>query len=185
MEVKGTAVEILPKFVAARFGDEAVKKWIDSLSPNAKKEFSGSIFSFKWYPVKEMLVEPTLKVCELFYKNDLSGAYDIGEYSAEYALKGIYKAFVKFGSPEFLIKKASTIMSNYYHPSTMEVVEMKKGESTLRITRFEDMHQTIELRIKGWMIKALEISGAKNTKVDITKSLAKNDPYTDFVISWG
>jgi len=185
MEVKGTAIEILPKFIATKFGDEAVKKWIDSLSPDAKKEFSGSIFSFKWYPVKEMLVEPTLKVCELFYKNDLSGAYDIGIYSAEYALKGIYKVFVKFGSPEFLIKKASTIMSNYYHPSTMEVADLQKNGSTLRITRFQDMHEVIEQRIKGWMIKALEISGAKNTSVNITNSLTKNDPHTDFVITWG
>ncbi len=180
MEAKGRALEILPKFVVSRFGKESLNRWMNLLSEEARKEFSRGIVSSQWYPLKSFLVDPTLRLCEHFY-GSYQGALEVGRFSAEYALKGVYKLFVKWGSPEFVIRRASTILPTYYRPCAAEVVEVSKGRGTVRITDFREMHPIIELRIKGWMEKALEISGCKNIDITIPKSLTNNDPYTEFV----
>jgi len=184
MEAKGTAIEILPKFVVSRFGRESLGKWISSLPVAAREEFSDGILSFRWYPLKDMLVVPTLRVCQLFYDGDTRGALEIGRFSAEYALKGIYKLFLKVRSPEFLMQRASRILPTYYKPSAMEMVEASKGRATVRVTDFKEMDEIIELRIKGWIEKAVEIAGGRNITCSIPQSLTNNDPHTDFVVTY-
>ena len=184
MEAKGTAIEILPKFVVSRFGRESLEEWISTLPIEARGEFSDGILSFRWYPLKDMLVVPTLRVCQLFYNGNTRGALEIGRFSAEYALRGIYKLFLKVRSPEFLMQRASRILPTYYKPSAMEVVETSRGRTTVRITDFKEMDEIIELRIKGWIEKALEIAGGRNITCSISQSLTKNDPYTDFVVTY-
>jgi hypothetical protein len=184
MEAKGTAIEILPKFVEDRFGPGSLKEWISVLPEEARREFSDGILSFRWYPLKTILVVPTLRVCQLFYDGDTRGALDIGRFSAEYALKGIYKVFLKVRSPEFLIDRASRILPTYYRPSAMEVVEASEGRCTLRVTDFQEMDEVIELRIKGWIEKAGEIAGGRNIACSIRESLTKSSPHTDFVVTY-
>ena len=113
MQVRGEAMLSIPIFILKKFGSKGYNRWLDSISPLAKKVYSNPIDKSEWYPVKEIMIEPTKKVCELFYNNSLRGAWDCGRYSAEYSLKGIYKILVKLRSPAVLIKKGSSIISNY------------------------------------------------------------------------
>lgn len=184
MEVKGTAVESIPLFVKSKFGDEGHRDWLKSLSPKAREQFQSMIITTKWYPMKEMLEEPTLKICELFYNGKIEGAMEQGRFSAEYGLKGIYKVFVKLGSPEFIIGRATAIFVTYYQPSAMEVVNKGDKTQTLRITKFDEPSKVVEHRILGWMEKALEIGGSKSPSAKIVQSMTDGAPFTDFIISW-
>lgn len=184
MKVKGSAVTTLPLFIKETFGEEAFQKWLEALSPEAKDTYSVPILTTNWYPLKTILSEPTQKICELFYNGNIKGAWESGRFSAEHGLRGVYKVFIKFGSVHFLIKKASTILPSYYEPSSIEVIEFGDKKSIVHITKFEDADKTIDQRIGGWMERALEISGCKNVKVDITKSITKGDPITEFKLAW-
>ncbi len=184
MQVKGTAVASIPIFIREKFGEEGFKRWLDSISPEASKVYSSSILVSSWYPLKEILVEPSANICKLFYNGNLSGVWECGRFSAEYGLRGIYKIFVKFGSPGFLIKRASIILPTYYKPSAIEVIENTRDYAILHITQFPEINKLIEFRIAGWMEHALEISGCKDVEIKITKSLTEGDPYTEFQDSW-
>jgi hypothetical protein len=120
MQVNGTAVETVPLFIRNKFGEQGFQKWLQALSPESRKTFETKILSPLWYPLKETLIEPTMKLCELFYNGRLDGAAAQGRYSAEHALKGVYRLFVRLTSPETLVTKKSTIMPTYYQPSSME-----------------------------------------------------------------
>lgn len=183
MQVKGSAVQTLPLFIKSKFGEDALLKWKDSLMESTREEYR-NILPSKWYPLKEILIDPTLKCMELFYNGKTEGAVDQGRFSAEESLKGIYKFFIKFGTPDFIIGKASSILPTYYHPSSMELVEKKEKQLLLRITKFDSPHQVIEFRIKGWIERALEMSGTKFPRVIIKTSMTNGAPYTDFIVSW-
>ncbi|HEY3384572.1 MAG TPA: hypothetical protein VGK32_22665 [Vicinamibacterales bacterium] len=75
-------------------------------------------------------------------------------------------------------------MPTYYQPSAMQVVE--KGDKTirLRITEFETPHTIVEHRIKGWMERALEISGVKSPRATIGLSMASGAHHTEYQITW-
>jgi hypothetical protein len=122
MEVNGAAVVSLPLFIKDRYGEEGFRRWLDSLSEQSREIFSLPVFQSSWYPMKEILVEPTKKLCELFFDGNLKGAWVCGRHSADHGLRGIYKVFVRLSSPEFLINKASVILPTYYRPSKMKVI---------------------------------------------------------------
>jgi hypothetical protein len=184
MKVKGTAVETIPLFIKSKFGEQGFKRWLDAQTPTSHEIFRSSILASAWYPVKDGLIDPTLKFCELFYGGRMDGAIEQGRFSAEHGLKGVYRLFVRLASPETLVGKASTIMPTYYEGSAMEVIEKGNGAAKVRITRFETPHSVIEHRMKGWMERALEMSGAKSPKAEIAASMAKGSPHTDFLVSW-
>ncbi|MFC1528556.1 hypothetical protein ACFL5B_01460 [Candidatus Latescibacterota bacterium] len=184
MEVKGEAVLSLPLFILKKFGSKGYNQWLESISPEAKKVYSKPIHKSDWFPLKEVVVEPTRKICELFFNNSKRGAWEGGRYSAEYGLKGIYKVLVKLATPQILIKKAGPILASYYNSGSLEVAESSKNHVVIRITNFSEMDKIIEYRLGGWMERAIEICGCKNVTVRITKSLTENDPFTEFKISW-
>ncbi len=184
MEVKGTAIITLPPFIKERFGDGGLNQWIAALAPEVREVYPASVLASSWYPLKEFLVKPLRKMCDLFYAGDLKGARESGRFSADYSLKGIYKIFVKLGSPEFMLRRAGTILPLYYTPSEMKVVESGKGQGTMQITKFPDMDHALEIRIAGWMERAIEISGGKQPNIKITRSLTTGDSLSEFHASW-
>jgi len=181
VEVKGTSVYTVPEFVRRKFGSR-YDEWLDSLSPSSRKIIEGAL-AYDWYPLQEALIEPTEKFCDLFYGGEEKGALEMGRFSAEFALKGIYKIFVKIGSPSFVISRASQIFSTYLRPGGMEVVERSSKRVVLHVV-LPESHGLLDLRIAGWMERALEMSGAKEPEIEITRSITKGDTVTEFVARW-
>ena len=182
MEVKGAAVASIPKFVN-KFHSDGYDEWMNSLSPESQ-EIMKEAFTSMWYPIEPSIVEPTTQLCRIFYDGDLKGAWLSGRFSAEMALGGIYKVFIKFGSPGFIIKKASRIMPTYYSPSAMETTDFQARSAILRITDFPNLDAHVEGRIGGWIQKAIELSGCRGVEVTIPKSISHGHSFTEFDISW-
>lgn len=184
VDVKGAAVISIPIFILKKFGQADYEKWLGSLSPEARNVYSSPINKTVWFPLKMIMTEPTAKLCELFFNNSVRGAWECGRYSAEYSLKGVYKALIRLSSPQVIIKRAGSIMESYYRPSKMDVVDTGKAHVTVQITEFTEMDTYIENRIAGWMERALEICGCRNVTVTTTQSLVAFQQYTEFKIHW-
>jgi len=183
MEVKGTAIKTIPEFVKNRFPNE-YGKWYHALSDESKTIFSKRVSLVKWYPIVHALVEPTKLIGELFYNDIEKGAYELGVYSSKSAIKGIYKMLVKVSSPAFIVNRASNIMSNYYKPCIMDVIESTKTSALLSIIEFPEPDIVVDYRIYGWIKTTMEFSRFKNPKIELRKSMGKGDFSTDFFIEW-
>lgn len=184
MFAKGTAILPIPDFIISKFGYESYKKWLNSLTPEAKEVFSDIIKPVNLYPLKEIIIDPTIKLCELFYGGSMIGAKELGRYSADYSLTKMYRLFVKTGSPEYIIQRLSSILPMYYQPCSSEAVELKSNYFLVRVMDFPENNEVIEQRIAGWLERALEISGAAEPSVVITKSCSQNYPYSEFEGKW-
>jgi hypothetical protein len=184
MKVKGTAVSTMPEFIKEYFGNSGHERWLKALSPQAKDVYSSKILLNEWFPLKEILTEPTEKMCELFYSGDPKGAIECGHFSAEKALKGIYHTFVRLGSPEFIAKCATIILPTYFEPSKITVQSIEKGKVAIRIIEFPEISKVVEYRIFGWIERATVISGGKRTSVKLLKSMCDNHPYSELEITW-
>jgi hypothetical protein len=183
MEVKGTAVIAIRDYVKNNFPAD-YKKWLDSLGVESKEIFAGSIDSTKWYMVETAALEPTIKISELFFNNNHNlGAWNSGRYSAEKALSGIYKIFVKATSPAYIIQRASRVFATYYQPCEMRVINSTSTGCVVEISKMEKKYDVIDNRIAGWIEKALEISGAKDVKLSLAVK-PDDDTVRDLIISW-
>jgi hypothetical protein len=183
MRVKGAGVMALDAFVKFKHPDR-YPEWIETLSPPAKEVFTHSILASDFYPMYEILIEPTGKVCDLFYGGDERGAWETGKFSASYALKGVYKIFFKLGSPKFIIDRASRVFNTYYSDGELRVAESSSGRCVLRVVKFPEPYRFIELNIGGWAEGTLELLGCKNVKVEITRSMSKGDAVSEFKAAW-
>jgi len=175
---------VVPRFIKEKFGTSGYKKWLNALPDRVRNAYKRGIVPYKWYPLKEYYLKPVEKLCDFFYHGDFQGALDVGRADAEYALKGFLRLFIKFGTPNFLVKRASVIFPTYYKNSIMEVIENNQKGCLVRVTEFGKMEKINEYTIKGWMINALGMTGAKDVKVIVKQKTFDDEPCTDFIISW-
>jgi hypothetical protein len=183
MEVKGTAVKTIPEFVANKFPNE-FNTWLESLPKESQVIMKDRISLTNWYQIEPALIIPTRKAGELFYKDIPKGAFELGVFSSEQAIKGIYKMLVMVSSPSFIVNRASNIISSYYRPCTMEIVKRAKDMAMLSITEFPNPDVVVDYRIFGWIKSTMSLSKFKNPRVDILKSMGKGDKTTDYLIQW-
>jgi hypothetical protein len=184
MEIKGTAVIAIRDFVKTNYQNR-FNDWLKSLPENVKNIYSGVIDSSQWYPLGEGGLIPTKKTAEMFFEGDYKkGAWNAGQFSAEKALTGIYKIFVKASSPGYIVQRASRIFATYYRPCEMTVVQRTETGVLLEISNMTESDVVIEYRIAGWIQKALEISGAQEINIDFLRSIAQGDPVTQLKIQW-
>ncbi len=183
MEVKGTAVKTIPEFVSAKFPNE-YNAWIESLPEESKNIMTSRISLTNWYPLGPSIIIPTRKAAEMFYKDVIKGSYELGIFSSEQAIKGIYKMLVMVSSPSFIVNRTSSIMTNYYRPCVMDITKRAKDMAIISILEFPMPDVTIDYRIFGWITNTIRVSKFKSPKVEILKSMGKGDSSTDFLIQW-
>ncbi len=184
MEIKGTALIAIRDYVKSNY-PERYDEWLGKLSEKSREIYTGAIDSSKWYPITIAGIEPTRKAIEMFFQGDYQkGAWEAGKFSAQKALTGIYKIFVKASSPGYIIQRASRIFATYYQPCKMEVLDKTDKSVVLEISNMTESDIVIEYRIGGWIEKALEISGANNISVNFPKSIAKGDTVTQLAVTW-
>ena len=183
MEIKGTAVKSITDFVKANYASDFVN-WLKEM-PMASQKIMADVRSNNWYDVEEAAIVPTKMVAKLFFDGDVKkAAWKLGGYSAETALKGIYKIYVKFSSPSHIISRGSRIIEAFYRPSKLEVMDKTANSIRIVFLDFDTKSDVIENRVGGWCEKALEISGCKDVDIKITSSISKGDANTTILCKW-
>jgi hypothetical protein len=98
--------------------------------------------------------------------------------------RGIYKAFVKLGSPEFVIKRIAAVHATYFQGVPIEVQLQGHGKAVVRYTGFEKQHRIMGFAIMGFFKKALEISGATDVVLCFTIPIEEGKAFSELSISW-
>ncbi len=183
MQVKGTSVLATKKFIAAKFGQDGLQRLIEQLPPQSRELYAGTVLASEWYPIAPALFVPTEALCRMFYHGADQGAREVGAFSAEDGLRGIYRFFARMASVETLLEKTASIFHTYYTPGRMEVAERGKQRIVLRMVETDEHDPLFEKRVGGWLDGALRICGNDSHTVGIGTSLAKGDAATEFIIT--
>lgn len=183
MKVKGSSIMAVPAFVQARYPGR-YREWIDALSPESSFIHTHIILATDLYPLYPAMVEPTEKVCDLFFNGDRRGAWESGRFSADYALNGIYKFLYRIGSPQFIIERASRVFSSYYPEGELKVTVSEANKVVLQIVKFPEPYRVLDYDMGGWMEGTLELLKCDRPRVEITKSMSAGDSVTEFVATW-
>lgn len=185
MEIKGTGIKTTRDFVKATFPAQ-YDHWLESLPEKTKALYSSPMINMAgWYPMKEAYQAAIDKIISMFYGGNVkTGAEALGRFSADIALKGIYKLYLMVATPQYLMQRASVVFSTFYAPCEIKVSESSGKSVTMQVPKFPEMTVAVECRIAGWCVRALELCGCKNVQYKITKSLTKGDILTEIVYSW-
>jgi hypothetical protein len=184
MQVKGTGIKTTRDFVKEKF-PKRFDEWIQSLPPESKSLYTGPLEIGKWYDIINSYYVPIEKAVELLYnRNAQKGGEEMGRYSAESTLKGVYKVFLLVATPQYLMKRATSMMQAFYNPSEIEVIELSKKQVVFKIKSFAGITKATEYRFAGWCARALELCNCKQVSYRITSHLALGQPFTAIEFSW-
>jgi hypothetical protein len=183
VQIKGSIVLDTVRAVKTRASEEAYAKIISLLNKDARKVFEGDIFSSTWYPLDDFMSFQKAFIHVLFGRREeilIRGS----ELLFEKQLEGIYKSFIKQGSPEFLLKRLAAVHVTYYKGVSVEVEMDSACKATVRYTGFEKQHYLSQYGIIGFFRKALEISGAKNVAAEFTNKISAGTGIADLSLTW-
>ncbi len=184
MECKGTAVTALVDYVRSTQGEEGVRRLLERLPDDSRALLADKILPSGWYPFVPAFVTPTRVVCELFHGGDVSGAWQVGRYSADSALKGVYKALLVFVSPKTVVERGPGVLAAYYRPLETRVTKLAEGRYGLHLSGMDEPSPIFDRRIAGWTERALEMAGAKDIEIDLVSSASDGAPATEIHFVW-
>jgi hypothetical protein len=183
VEIKGSAIHDAIESLKKRSGEQVFTSVISSLDNESKATFQKIILSSGWYSLDHFskFLESDIRIIA---HGDESELITKAEIIVENQLKGIYKIFVKLGSPEFVLNKLSAIHKSYFRGVSIEIKMTGPNEAKIKYIGFEKQHRLIGFVIIGFYKKALEISGAKQVNTKYTVLIEEEKGYCELVITW-
>ena len=121
-EVKGVIIASTPRMILEKYGQYGLKKWLELISPTARRIYSADINPDAWFPLKEALIEPMANIAQLFFDWDLKkAAWEFGRMSADNRFHGLLKLLVKIPKTSTLVEKAGEYLTGYLIEKSLSV----------------------------------------------------------------
>lgn len=183
LHIKGTAVLDTIEAIKARAGKEELERILACLDDDTREKLQGPISPSSWYSC-----DAFARFLEVDIRETAGGKEEElikrAEAVIEKQLSGIYKMFVRLGSPEFVIRRIAAVHSTYFD-GVQIIPEMKSANSaTIRYVGFSPKHRIMEFAILGFFKKALEISGAKKVDVHYTVPIEAGERFCELALFW-
>ena len=183
VQIKGSAVKETLDRIKTRVGTENFQSVLDILDEPTRKLIEGEIFPSSWYSLD--LFSRFLEIQNRVLAGGKEEVITRGaEAVNERQLRGVYKAFVKVGSPEFVIERVAAVHATYFQGVSIEVKSQGSGKAIIRYTGYEKQHRVMGFAIIGFFRKALELSGAKDGVVYFSTPIEEGKPYCELSLAW-
>lgn len=164
IEIKGTGLISTRTYVQERH-PERYKEWHNSLPDEIRSFYKGFIDSSEWYSIERFYLIPLKNIAELFYGgNEKKAAIEVGRFSADFALNGVYKAFLINANPESLVNSAERVFMMYHRPVDIEIEKIANNKIRITATRLYHKGEIIDYGMIGWCSQALELANCKNVR---------------------
>jgi hypothetical protein len=183
VQIKGSAIKETIDQIKTRAGEDAFRRILGLLDQESQNVLRGEIFSSSWYSLDVFTRFLEVEIRVLANGNEemiTRGAEAVNERQ----LRGIYKAFVKVGSPEFVIERLAAVHTTFFQGVSVNVESLGRGKVLIRYTGFETQHRLIGFAIIGFFNKALELSGTKDVAIHFVTPIQDGKEYSELSIAW-
>lgn len=181
-EVKGSIVKDALTAIEKRVGSEGLERVLSMLKPETRAALEKPL-AIMWYPLNAFTELVEIDCRETAGGNEkelITRAEDV----VDHQLRGIYRVFVRVGSPEFVLKRVANIHQTYFRGIEATARVVPPHEAFVRYTGFSTQHRIMENLIIGFYKKALEISGARNVMAIVTTPIASEAGFAEFRLRW-
>ncbi|HVO10858.1 MAG TPA: hypothetical protein VMX54_08960 [Vicinamibacteria bacterium] len=182
-QVKGTAVLSSLRYLRARFGEQALAGVLSAMPAEDGALLRGLVLASSWYPMG-CLLRLMQEAERQLASQEPRLLQNMGRASCDEGLKGIYKIFLRVGSPGFTIDRAARVLANYYDTGELVVVERGERHVAVELRGLEGSGRQFCERIYGWMQRTLELTGVRNLRSSHSRCVHRGDPVCRFEGSW-
>jgi hypothetical protein len=140
-------------------GPEAYARVLECARPELRELVEAGFLETRWYPY-EIMVELTETIDRVLGNGDGSIAYELGRFSCDQNLTTVMRLLFKFGNLGFLLDRVAKAWGNHYDEGRMIIPRRVVGEEVVVELHDHPYPNRVQcLAIKGWMVRASELSG--------------------------
>lgn len=181
--IKGNIYNLTKEYLVQRFGADALEKIRPQLKPEDYALISKQLIAGLWE--SEITYNNFLTAADkTFGKGDFLLCYDIGHNSALQGIPKIYKIFIRFGDPAFVIKRASNFWSQVHSHGRLEANIMSEHTAIAIVHDYQEPNKSFCYSLMGYIVGVLELSGAKNVQIKETKCRLEGASCCEFLAHW-
>ncbi len=183
IQIKGSVIKGAIENTKEAVGESEFDRLVNLLNEEGKKLFQSPISTSGWYSFDIYTQFLDLLMREKLNGNP-KGLIKASEKATEKQLRGIYSAFVKKGSPEFLVEKMAALHTIYLKGIVIESSMVAPGKGKVKYVGFDIKHAVFEYVLIAFYRKAAQLYGAKDVTVEFTTPIAAGKEYAEIVVSW-
>jgi hypothetical protein len=180
-QIKGTALIDSIAALQRRKGPHALEAVLERMRPSWRELFRGPLSPSGWYSLD---VFAEFLRCTIQPGEPATLLAQRSEAAIEHQLRGVYRMFVKLGTPTFVLKRMAVIHQTYFRGITIEVESIGKRHAFVRYAGFRPQHEILEHVIVGFFRKALELSGARGCFINVVTPIASGRRIAEFELNW-
>lgn len=181
-EIKGSVVKDTLVAIQGRVGTDGLERILGMLNPETRAALERPLASL-WYPL-DAFTELVQVDCRETAGGNEKELIARAEAVVDGQLRGIYRVFVRIGSPEFVLKRIASIHETYFRGVRVEAQVTPANEAYVRYWGLKKQNRIMENLIIGFHKKALEISGAKNVLAMMTKPIGDDGGFAELRLRW-
>ncbi|MDB4970807.1 MAG: hypothetical protein JWN44_6496 [Myxococcales bacterium] len=181
MNVKGTVLKARLRYVEERGGGTAGLAFREALSAHTRQLIDERIRPNSWYPFGAFV-----EMCEVIDrqlgKGDLELCHELGRHACDANLPTLYKIFFRMADVMYVIRRAAAAWRVSYDEGSMTVLGEGDHLVTMRM-EVPTPHRAHCLSVRGWIVRAGELSGAKGVEIE-ERCRLRGDPHCEFTLRW-
>ena len=160
VRTKGTSLAAIVRFVRQNWGRRGLARLAAaSRTPEVLELIDGKVLAGSWYPFAYFT--ELLDNADALFGGGVEGfARREGASCADYDLRGVYRVFVRFTSPSFVIERSGKVWRQYYDSGDLVVLETDDARVLYELRDFGSPHRGHCGTVLGWSERAAELSGA-------------------------
>lgn len=173
IKVKGTGLISTRNYIQNKYPNDA-QQWLESLPQESRALYLNDIKTTQWYPIKEAYYYALFNTANMFFDGDMKKAgIDIGKYSAEFGMNGVFNVIKGISSPHALIKSARKLFALHYKGLEIEIKNIEDDSIELLSTQVSPGNDNMDYRTIGWCLRTFELAGCNNVQYE---RLKQSDP---------
>lgn len=143
-------------------GSEARARVLEALGPEARELMETNPLETQWYPY-DVYIEISEVIDRVLGDGDMRLFEELGAFSCEQTLTGVFRVFFRFGNLRFLLDRASKAWHSQYDFGSMHVEHDPDDRQIVKLTIRDvpNPHIVHYLAIRGWMLKAAELTATE------------------------
>ncbi|MFQ5350144.1 MAG: hypothetical protein ACE5EG_06865 [Thermoanaerobaculia bacterium] len=162
--VKGSSIRSKFEFVRDRFGEAAAR----ALKERFRQRGILPVLDSKMYPFEDYDVV-LRAIAEEFFDGDLSRLAEVGAYSAQQVLTGVYRAFAAGKDFPGFLSRAAVLHERFYSHGGMDVDLEEDGKSCRIVLEGAPTYSESDLYIAGgFYAGAADLLGIKSLDWDLS-----------------
>ena len=141
-EIKGTVLLDTVAAIKKRAGEGELARILKHVNRETRAILESPLQPSNWYPL-----DAFVEFLEVDIRETANGDRDVlikrSEKVIDSQLRGIYKIFIKLGSPGFVITRISAVHSTYF--KGVEIIpEVENHSATIKYIGFQKHHEIME-----------------------------------------